>query len=103
MIFERHSSRRVLRENPAFPRVHSYAQEHSFPPISERFGDEDAGTGYEMSWSLAPAVLFVYAEDVISRSEYVYVTGRDAADIEARIAAIARDLNPLTMDELAAE
>ena len=102
MIFERRSSRRVLREYPDFARVNHYAEEHSFAPKSEQLGDEDAGIGYEMSWFLTPAVIFVYAEDEVSKSSYLYVTGRDAADVEARIAAIADDLDPLTMNELSA-
>jgi hypothetical protein len=102
MIFERRSSRRVLREYPDFARVHRYAEEHSFAPKSEQLGDEDAGIGYEMSWFLTPTVILVYAEDEVSKSSYLYVTGRDAADIEARIAATSHDLDPLTMNELSA-
>ena len=102
MIFERRSSRRVLREYPDFARVHRYAEEHSFAPKSEQLGDEDAGIGYEMSWFLTPTIIFVYAEDEVAQSSYLYVTGRDAAEIEARIAAIGHDLDPLSMNELLA-
>ncbi|WP_199512585.1 hypothetical protein [Nucisporomicrobium flavum] len=70
--------------------------------MSERLGDEDAGTGYEMTWSMAPAVILHYVEDVVSRSGHVHVTGRDTADIESRVETLGRELDTLTMKELTA-